>query len=170
MKIHAPVLTIGPLAFSGCISLRRIDIPDSIRSIQNHAFSGCSSLATVNTINSTTKNHGNEDNYYSWHNETASIRLPKTIEYICINSFIGCTLLNDMLDVQTAVYICDIKYAKEFLQKSNDCPIALKPYALVRTPNISHGQPLSKKQKKIRHLSFVFHILVQDATVWKRSM
>ena len=163
VKIHAPVRTIGALTFAKCTSLKRIDIPHSIRTIQNHAFSGCSDLVTVHIINSVGNNRESNSNehYHSWHDNSASVRLPTTIEYISTNAFIGCTVLSKILDIQTIVYMNDIKYAREFLQKSNDSPIALRPYALVRAPTAvqrSTTKLLSNKQLQIRHLSFIFYL------------
>ena len=39
-----PVLAIGDSAFSGCSSLESIDLPDSVTTIADEAFDGCPSL------------------------------------------------------------------------------------------------------------------------------
>ena len=42
-----PVKSIGEEAFSNCLSLKKVDIPDSVTSIGDYAFSGCRSLTSV---------------------------------------------------------------------------------------------------------------------------
>ncbi len=48
INIHESVASIGDEAFSGCSGLTSINIPYSVTSIGNLAFSGCSGLTSIN--------------------------------------------------------------------------------------------------------------------------
>ena len=53
-RIPDSVTSIGNSAFSGCSGLTSVTIPDSVTSIGNYAFSGCSGLTSVTIPNSVT--------------------------------------------------------------------------------------------------------------------
>lgn len=44
---HSVLDTIGQAAFAGCVSLKSVTMPDTVRVLKNSAFVGCSSLTTV---------------------------------------------------------------------------------------------------------------------------
>ncbi len=54
IRIPDSVTSIGEWAFSGCSSLQQINIPDSVTSIGDYAFSGCSSLKQIDVPDSVT--------------------------------------------------------------------------------------------------------------------
>ncbi len=47
LEIPSSVTSIGNYAFSGCISIESVTIPDSVTSIGDYAFSGCGKLTSV---------------------------------------------------------------------------------------------------------------------------
>lgn len=65
---NSALTTIASYAFNGCTSLTRIEIPDTVSSIQPNTFTGCSSLA--------------------------EITIPVSVSSIGISAFSGCTVLN----------------------------------------------------------------------------
>ena len=62
-NIPNTVTSIGDGAFSGCASLTSITIPDSVTSIGDSAFSGCTSLTSI-TIPKNVSSIGNYAFYY----------------------------------------------------------------------------------------------------------
>ena len=56
IRIPNSVTSIGDYAFSGCSRLTSVNIPNSVTSIGNWGFSDCTALTTVNIPNSVTNN------------------------------------------------------------------------------------------------------------------
>ena len=54
VTIPNSVTSVGQNAFKGCTKLQSITIPDSVAEIADNAFSDCSSLENVNFISRTT--------------------------------------------------------------------------------------------------------------------
>ena len=91
--IPESVTSIGDSAFSGCTGLTSITIPKSVMSIGNSAFSGCTNLTNI-TIPESVTNIG--DRVFSGCITLTSIIIPESV--ISIRSaFIGCTSLTSII-------------------------------------------------------------------------
>ena len=90
-SIPDSVTSIGDCAFSGCTSLTSITIPDSVTSIGNHAFFGFdgSSLTSI-TIPDSVISIG--ENAFSW-SALTSITIPDNVTSIGASAFSVCTSL-----------------------------------------------------------------------------
>ena len=88
--IPSSVTWIGGSAFSGCSSLTSINIPSSMTSIEAWAFSGCSSLTSINIPNSVTSI--GENAFYGCSSLT-SINIPNSVTSIGYSAFLNCSAL-----------------------------------------------------------------------------
>ena len=87
------VTSIGNAAFSGCESLTSINIPDSVTNIGNSAFSGCESLTSINIPDSVT-NIGNSAFNGCYH--LKCINIPDGVTNIGHEAFNGCESLTNI--------------------------------------------------------------------------
>lgn len=87
-----PVTTIGIQAFSNCINLKSITIPDSITIIGNYSFEKCYNLTSIIIPDSvTTIGWG----AFSNSNKLASIDLPANVDTIGRDAFYNTAVFND---------------------------------------------------------------------------
>ena len=93
LVIPDSVTSISNFAFSGCTSLTSVTIPDSVTSIGRYAFSGCTSLTSV-TIGSGVTSIGE----YAFNDceRLTSVTIPDSVTSISSRAFAGCTGLTSI--------------------------------------------------------------------------
>ena len=93
VEIGDSVTSIGQRAFSGCSSLSSITIPDTVTSIDSYAFYYCYSLSSITIPDGVT----NISTYaFSGCSSLSSITIPDSVTSISSNAFSGCPSLSSI--------------------------------------------------------------------------
>ena len=89
------IIKIGHDAFRFCTRLKSITIPQSVKIIDDNAFTNCSGLSTINIPTSGLTKIGECAFYYCYSLE--KIELPESLKSIGIYAFDGCTGLTEII-------------------------------------------------------------------------
>ena len=92
--IPSSVTSIGASAFSGCSSLISINIPEGVTAIGNHTFENCTGLNSV-VIPSSVTSIGASAFWGCW--SLNSIVIPEGVTTISSNSFLNCNSLTSVV-------------------------------------------------------------------------
>jgi hypothetical protein len=102
IKIPRTQTHVMPGAFTGCTSLKSVDLTyNTVTSIDTQAFQGCTGLSTIVIPNSVTK-----IGFAAFANCTslASVTIPTSVTYIDLNAFYRCTSLKSLIYPGNSVY------------------------------------------------------------------
>lgn len=98
-----PVIAIVYDAFSGCSSLTSVEIPNSVTTIYTNAFADCISLASIDIPNSVTKIEGQA---FSGCRSLTSIKIPNSVTKIDYGTFRDCSSLT-LVEIPNSVTTID---------------------------------------------------------------
>ncbi len=91
--VESGVIDIGAYAFSGCSSLRSIEFPEGLESINAYAFSDCSSLTSIKLYEGF---HDIREHAFSGCSSLSSVELPEGISSLFESTFSGCSSLTSI--------------------------------------------------------------------------
>ena len=135
------VTSIGNGAFSGCSFLSSIVIPDSVTSIGDGAFSGCSSLSSIVIPKSVTSIG---DSAFSNCSSLSSIVIPESVTSIGDRAFSGCRSLSSIVIPNSVTSIGEWAFS--------DCS-SLKYISIPKSVICLNGNPFVNWNGKLECLS-----------------
>ena len=101
-EIPSSVTSIRDYAFSDCSSLSEVKIPSSVTSIGSGAFSGCSSLGEVEIPSSMTSIG---ERAFSGCSNLSGVKIPSSVTNIRSGAFSGCSSLSEIEISSSVTYI-----------------------------------------------------------------
>ena len=102
------VTSIVDYAFYGCSGLTSLTIPNSITSIVDYAFEGCSSLTSVTIPNSVTSI---EESVFSNCSSLTSVEIPNSVTSIGLYAFSGCSSLTSITIPNNVISIANYAFS-----------------------------------------------------------
>ena len=102
IEIPNSVVTIADQAFSNCLTLTSVHIPNSVTSIGDGAFRGCTSLVSVLIPDSVT---ALGDNAFNGCSKLSSITLSKSIKTLYEGTFLFCPLKQITIPSTTSINV-----------------------------------------------------------------
>lgn len=108
------ISTIATRAFDSCVSLVKVEIPDSVTSIESVAFIGCTSLISANIPDGVTDISAGI--FYSC-SSLASIDIPENVASIGQEAFWGCSSLNTIIlpDEVSSIGVAAFRYCSSLI-------------------------------------------------------
>ncbi len=103
IKIPNSVTSIGNGAFGGCSSLTSIDIPNSVTSIGDYAFYNCRSLTSVTIPNSVTSIGGWA---FAGCSSLTEVTIPNSVTSIGKGAFYVCSAITKLVSLNTTPPTC----------------------------------------------------------------
>ena len=118
VAIGNSVMSIGELAFSGCSGLTSVTIPNSVKEIGASAFLGCSGLILVAIGNGVTSIGAGAFNGCSG---LTSVTIPNSVKEIGESAFRSCSALTTYTNTSIELCLGSKDYSKTVEQNRLDC-------------------------------------------------